>query len=353
MEAVIARIFQVLLALSGAYLIALWFVLVVWTYRDIEARSRNVLTQIFSTLLAVLFWVPGVLLYLILRPKDTLDSAYQRTLEEEYLLQDLEELPACPECERYVEEDFVLCPHCHTRLREPCLACARLIDLRWSICPYCGGAQGGEAAGKPEKAEEPAARWRATARLRRERGGRPETSESEPDDQPEVAAAERETAVPSEPEGEPVVVGGDEQAAEQPAASAVEVREPIPLVPVPRGRFRRVENTRRPAGSGSAEPGDAEAQVPASGLFTSILGTRAADGGRFGSNGARGRRSVRQAERSAGGQPASGSPNGSGAIHDLDGFNGLTPAGEPAEPVADVPEREGEPVSVRAEGQGD
>src|SRR5918992_287234 len=165
-EAVVARTLQVLLALGGAYLVALWFVLVVWTYRDIEARSRNVVTQVFSTLLVVLFWIPGVMLYLILRPKDTLDGAYQRSLEEEYLLQDLEELPLCPSCERYVEDDFVLCPHCHTRLREPCLGCVRLIDLRWSVCPYCGAAQGGEAAGKPERVEEPAARWRAPVRLR-------------------------------------------------------------------------------------------------------------------------------------------------------------------------------------------
>src|SRR5688500_13032656 len=167
MEAVIARSVQVLAALGGAYLVALWFVLVVWTFRDIETRSRSVLTQIFSTLLVILFWVPGVLLYLMLRPKETLDGAYQRSLEEEYLLQDLEELPLCPSCERYVEDDFVLCPHCHTRLREPCLACARLIDLRWSVCAYCGAAQGGESAGKTERVEEPAARWRAPVRLRR------------------------------------------------------------------------------------------------------------------------------------------------------------------------------------------
>ena len=350
-EAVIARIFQVLLALSGAYLIALWFVLIVWTYRDIEARSRNVLTQILSTLLAVLFWVPGVLLYLILRPKDTLDGAYQRTLEEEYLLQDLEELPACPECERYVEDDFVLCPHCHTRLREPCLACARLIDLRWSVCPYCGGAQGGEAVGKPEKVEEPAARWRATARLRRERSAQPEPSEVEADAQPDVAVAEREGGETSEPESEPAAASVDEPAAEQLAVSAAPVREPIPLVPVPRGRFRRVDGS-RPVNSAPTQPGDAEIQVPASGLFTSILGTRTADGGRFGSNGARGRRSNRPAERSARGE-ASVTQNGSGAVHDLDGFNGLAPAEEPSEPMSDAREHEAEPVNVRAEGQGD
>lgn len=137
-EALAARGLQVLIALGGAYFIALWFTLAVWTFRDIENRSKNVVTQIVSTLLVVLFWVPGLLLYFVLRPKETLDEAYQRSLEEEYLLQDLEELPLCPKCQHYVEDDYRLCPHCQTQLKEPCQRCGRLVDLRWEVCPYCG-----------------------------------------------------------------------------------------------------------------------------------------------------------------------------------------------------------------------
>ena len=132
-----ARGAQFLLAIGIAYVIALWFALVAWTFRDIESRSRSVFTQVFSTLLVVLFFVPGLLLYLILRPKETLDQAFQRALEEEYLLQDLDELPLCPGCQRGVEPEFVLCPHCQTSLRGPCPACSRLVDLRWDVCPYC------------------------------------------------------------------------------------------------------------------------------------------------------------------------------------------------------------------------
>ena len=132
-----ARGVQFLLAIGIAYLIALWFALIAWTFRDIEARSRSVFTQIFSTLLVALFFVPGLLLYLILRPKETLDQAFQRALEEEYLLQDLDDLPLCPGCQRTVDPEFVLCPHCQTSLRGPCPACSRLIDLRWNVCPYC------------------------------------------------------------------------------------------------------------------------------------------------------------------------------------------------------------------------
>ena len=162
----LARGTQVLIALGGAYLIAFWFVLTIWTFRDIETRSRSVVAQIFATLMVVLFFVPGVLLYLILRPKETLDEAFQRSLEEEYLLQDLEELPLCPTCHRYVNDDFILCPHCHAQLREPCAGCERLVDLRWALCAYCGMVQHGRA-GTELQVGLPETRWSDPDRRRK------------------------------------------------------------------------------------------------------------------------------------------------------------------------------------------
>ncbi len=136
-EAIIARGFQLMLALTGAYTIGLWFALIVWTFRDIESRSRSVIAQIFSTLVVVLFFIPGMLIYLLLRPRETLDQAFGRALEEEYLLQDLEDLSLCANCHRPVQHDFIACPHCFTELRHPCPSCNRLVDVSWSICAYC------------------------------------------------------------------------------------------------------------------------------------------------------------------------------------------------------------------------
>lgn len=152
-EAIIVRSLQVLIALNGAFFISTWFVLIVWTYRDIESRSKNVVTQVFSTLLAVFAWIPGVMLYMMLRPKETLDEAYQKSLEEEYLLQDLQELPLCPNCNNFVHDDWQICPHCNTQLREGCHNCGRLVDLRWELCPYCGAEQ--HEFGQPAIALQP------------------------------------------------------------------------------------------------------------------------------------------------------------------------------------------------------
>ena len=133
----------VLTGFGGAFLAALWVSLVVWTVRDIRMRARDPLVQILSALLVAVLSIPGVLVYLILRPQRTLEEEYQHTLEEETLLQALEDQSLCPGCERRVREDWQICPNCQTRLRKSCLHCERLLELPWNICPYCGTAAPG------------------------------------------------------------------------------------------------------------------------------------------------------------------------------------------------------------------
>jgi len=127
----------VLTAFGGAFVAALWVALVIWTYRDIRARARDPLVQILSALLVAVLNLPGVLVYLILRPTRTLEEEYQRTLEEESLLQALEELPLCPGCERRVKDDWQVCPNCHTKLKKTCHNCGKLMELPWNVCPFC------------------------------------------------------------------------------------------------------------------------------------------------------------------------------------------------------------------------
>jgi RNA polymerase subunit RPABC4/transcription elongation factor Spt4 len=117
---------------------ALWVGLVIWTFKDMRARSRDPFAQIMAALMVAILTVPGWLIYLMLRPRETLGEAYERALEEEALLQGIEERPACPGCSRPILDDWKVCPHCHTRLRKNCQECKRLIELQWNLCPYCG-----------------------------------------------------------------------------------------------------------------------------------------------------------------------------------------------------------------------
>lgn len=136
--AFLSNLLLILTAFGGAFLAALWVALIIWTYRDIRTRSRDPLVQILSTLLVTVLNLPGLLVYLILRPPRTLEEEYQRTLEEEALLQALEDLPLCPGCERRVKDEWQVCPNCHTRLKKSCPSCGKFMELPWNICPFCG-----------------------------------------------------------------------------------------------------------------------------------------------------------------------------------------------------------------------
>lgn len=130
---------QLLVAFIGAYFIAFWLGLVVWTFNDIRARSRDVVAYFLAISLVLVFNLPGLLLYVLLRPRETLAERYERTLEEEAIMQELDQHKlACPSCKRPVQDDFLLCPHCRTQLKQSCLRCAKALNLSWRACPYCG-----------------------------------------------------------------------------------------------------------------------------------------------------------------------------------------------------------------------
>ncbi|MCC7363382.1 MAG: zinc ribbon domain-containing protein [Dehalococcoidia bacterium] len=120
------------------YLAALWLTLVFWTYRDIRQRTRDPIIQTVAVLLVLVFFLPGHWLYLILRPRYTLTELYERSLEEEALLQELEDQKACPTCKRRVTEEYLVCPSCRTQLKEPCRQCSKALSYAWVACPFCG-----------------------------------------------------------------------------------------------------------------------------------------------------------------------------------------------------------------------
>ncbi len=128
----------ILTAWAGAFLAALWLSLIFWVYRDIRSRTRDVFMRILAILVAAILFLPGVVVYLILRPARTLEDEYQQTLEEEALLQAIEDVQLCPGCGRRVKEAWQVCPNCHTKLKKACHVCGRLMELPWNLCPYCG-----------------------------------------------------------------------------------------------------------------------------------------------------------------------------------------------------------------------
>ena len=160
-------------ACAGAFGVALWLALIIWTFRDMRARSRDIFAQILAALVVAVLNLPGLLIYAMLRPKETLAEAYERSLEEEALLQGIEDVEHCPGCGSRVHSDYLVCPSCSTRLKKSCRSCGRAINLRWNVCPYCGTAQIGGAAHVPAQAAEAAEPAPRPARRRDESGEAP------------------------------------------------------------------------------------------------------------------------------------------------------------------------------------
>lgn len=127
-----------LAAWGAAFLVALWLSLVIWTFRDIRVRSRDNMIRILAVIVVGLLFLPGIVVYLILRPQRSMDEEYQQSLEEEALLQVIEDSQLCPGCGRRIKENWIICPSCHTKLKKNCHQCGKLMELPWNLCPYCG-----------------------------------------------------------------------------------------------------------------------------------------------------------------------------------------------------------------------
>lgn len=137
----IGTIAGVIVAALGAFLFAFWIAMGIWTFHDIRQRTRDWLVIILAVALVLIFPLIGLILYLMIRPKATLAEVYDRALEEEALLRELEQTAACHNCGVPVKEAWVYCPNCHNQLQHSCPSCGNLVRNEWEICVYCGSAQ--------------------------------------------------------------------------------------------------------------------------------------------------------------------------------------------------------------------
>lgn len=121
-----------------SYALVLWLSAIVWVYRDVKNRTTDPTSQLIAVLLVAIFNVPGLIVYLVIRPQTTMADAYERSLETEAVLHELQlTANSCQTCRRPIDDDFNVCPHCKTVLREGCRSCGRAIRTSWIACPYC------------------------------------------------------------------------------------------------------------------------------------------------------------------------------------------------------------------------
>lgn len=134
----IATAIGIFVALLGAFLFAFWIAMSIWTFNDIRSRTRDWLAIALAILLVLIFPVIGLVLYIMIRPKETLAYDYDRALEEEALLRELEEMLSCHNCGIPIEDSWNYCYSCHSMLRYACPTCGKPVRQEWDICVNCG-----------------------------------------------------------------------------------------------------------------------------------------------------------------------------------------------------------------------
>lgn len=125
-------------------LVVLWLALIVYTYLDARRRISDPFLVACATV-ASFFPYIGTAVYAIVRPPEYLEDAHERELEikaAELRVRQLRE-QSCPNCEYPVEKNFLRCPNCQRRLKDPCPSCGKPVDPRWGLCPYCETSLGG------------------------------------------------------------------------------------------------------------------------------------------------------------------------------------------------------------------
>jgi hypothetical protein len=164
------------------FLVVIWLAVVYWTWADARRRIPDPWIVGTATVAALILPFVGTLVYMIVRPPEYLEDVRERELEIQAAEARLAELGyhLCPHCDYEVEKDFLRCPNCMRKLKDPCPVCAKPLDPNWRICPYCEAEVGG-AAPAPRR-----------ARRRREGTGERPVAGGYPDG--ERAATERPVA---------------------------------------------------------------------------------------------------------------------------------------------------------------
>ncbi|MDX6602524.1 MAG: hypothetical protein QOF13_1726 [Solirubrobacterales bacterium] len=181
-------------------IVVVWLALIVYTYLDARRRISDPFLVACATIGSFFPYI-GTAVYAIVRPPEFLEDAHERELEiraAELRVRQLTEA-SCPNCEYPVEKNYLRCPQCQRRLKDPCPSCGRPVDPRWALCPYCEN----PIAERPRRQRPPGEKRRQPAgeRAASKGEGRPKREErAKQDERPKRRATPKaeEAAAPEQ-----------------------------------------------------------------------------------------------------------------------------------------------------------
>jgi hypothetical protein len=119
-------------------LIVFWIVVLYWVWLDSGDRTSNRTSRYLYVLLVASLNIIGWIIYLIIRPSQTIEEIYWADLERRYLKYETAELGDCPQCGTQLYPGYTFCPNCKYKLKRKCAKCEVYVDKKNKYCPYCG-----------------------------------------------------------------------------------------------------------------------------------------------------------------------------------------------------------------------
>ena len=115
------------------FLLILYVLSIVWVARDAYLRGAP---WVVWTVVAIIP-IAGVIAYCLMRPHMYRIDQDEQELEIALKQRQLQQYGECGNCGYPVQDDYVICPNCHTRLKNMCTNCSSALDPAWTVCPYC------------------------------------------------------------------------------------------------------------------------------------------------------------------------------------------------------------------------
>ena len=145
--------------LALVVLAIIWLALIYWTWADARRRIADNILVACATITSFFPFI-GTVVYMIVRPPEYLEDVHERDLEIRAAQARISQIGAhtCPYCDHEVEKEFLRCPHCLRKLKDPCSNCGKPLEADWQICPYC----------ETDRGLDPAVTQRRSRRARRD-----------------------------------------------------------------------------------------------------------------------------------------------------------------------------------------
>ena len=128
---------RVIQSLSLFFVVVFYVATIFWVYKDARRRIEDPWLLAMAVALGIFPPFLGPLLYMFFRPPEYLEDVRERELEIKAMEESLGTAERCPVCRAVVDQTFLACPVCTTKLKEACRRCKAPLEPLWQICPFC------------------------------------------------------------------------------------------------------------------------------------------------------------------------------------------------------------------------